>query len=321
MRTNPGDSARMRSAVLGNRAGILTYGITPPRQSYAAEKLAEVAMRQITRISQLPIDALVIYDIQDESLRTHATRPFPYQPCVDPARYAFEFLADLRLPKVVYRSVAAVTRTELSETLGRVAASDGLAVLVGAASRLQNAPLTLNEAYALARDSHPQLPIGGVLIAERHEQRHAEHERALQKMDAGCRYFISQGVYSVVASKNLLSDLYYLCQSNERPMPPILVTLSPCGSTKTLEFMSWLGISVPRWLENDLRRSKDILQTSIKVCADVLEDLHDFAQSHGIPLGCNVESVSLSKVEIEASVELVKLAARCLGRPTPPIVG
>jgi hypothetical protein len=36
--------------------------------------------------------------------------------------------------------------------------------------------------------------------------------------------------------------------------------------------------------------------------------------SHGIPLGCNVESVSLSKVEIEASVELTHLAARQLGR-------
>jgi 5,10-methylenetetrahydrofolate reductase len=214
----------------------------------------------------------------------------------------------------VYRSVASTTKAELSENLERVDASDGLAVLVGAASRLQTASLTLSAAYALARNSFPRLPIGGVLIAERHEVRHAEHERALQKMDAGCRYFISQAVYSVAASKNLLSDLYYLCQEKERPMPPILVTLSPCGSPRTLEFMRWLGISVPRWLENDLRHAKDILQTSIDVCTDVLEDLHDFARARGIPLGCNVESVSLSKVEIDASVELVARAARCLGR-------
>lgn len=305
----------MHPLVSANRAGILTYGITPPKQSYTPERLAEVARQQTARIGQLPIDALVIYDIQDESLRTDAPRPFPYLPSIDPARYAFDTLSELHLPKVVYRSVASITRTQLSESLQLVAAHDGLAVLVGAASRLQTAPLTLSETYALARDSHPALPVGGVLIAERHEQRHNEHERALKKMDAGCRFFISQAVYSVAASKNLLSDFYYRCQAEERPMPPVLVTLSPCGSLKTLEFMRWLGISVPRWLENDLRHARDILQTSIKVCADVLEDLHDFALTRGIPLGFNIESVSLSRVEIEASVELVRLATRSLDRP------
>jgi hypothetical protein len=304
----------MRSLVERNCAGILTYGITPPKQSYAPEKLSEVALRQTARIRRLPIDALVIYDIQDESLRTDAERPFPYAPSVEPTCYAFESLAELDVPKVVYRSVASLTRAELSESLRRIDTSNGLAVLVGAASRMQTASLTLNAAYDLARGSLPELPIGGVLIAERHEQRHNEHERAFQKMDAGCRYFISQGVYSVAASKNLLSDLYYLCQEKERPMPPVLVTLSPCGSLRTLDFMRWLGISVPRWLENDLRHAKDILQTSIDVCSAVLEDLHDFAESRGIPLGCNVESVSLSKVEIDASVELVARAAKCLGR-------
>lgn len=304
----------MLALVDARRSGILTYGITPPKQSYTPEKLAEVALRQTTRIRELPIDALVIYDIQDESLRNNAERPFPYTPSIDPARYAFESLAELDVPKVVYRSVAALTRAELSRSLEQIAACNGLAVLVGAASRLQTPALGLNEAYALARQVHPSLPIGGVLIAERHEQRRTEHERALQKMDAGCRYFISQAVYSVAASKNLLSDLHYLCQEHERPMPPVLVTLSPCGSLRTLEFMRWLGISVPRWLENDLRHAKDILQTSIDVCVSVLEDLHDFAKARGIPLGCNVESVSLARVEIDASVELLTRAARCLGR-------
>jgi hypothetical protein len=305
----------MRSLVLNNQAGILTYGITPPKRSYTPERLAEVAQRQITRIRQLPLDALVIYDIQDESLRTDAPRPFPYLPCVEPVRYAYDALAALEVPKVVYRSVASITRAQLSEDLERIAVHGDLTVLVGAASHQQSAPLSLDEAYTLARQRHPGLPLGGVLIAERHEQRHTEHERALKKMAAGCRFFISQGVYAVAASKNLLSDFYYRCQAEDRPMPPVLVTLSPCGSLKTLEFMRWLGISVPRWLENDLRHARDILQTSIDVCANILDDLQDFAKTRGIPLGCNVESVSLSKVEIDASVELFRRAARCLGRP------
>lgn len=311
----------MLSLLQQNRAGILTYGITPPKRSYGPDKLAEVAHRQTARIRQLPVDALVVYDIQDESLRTNVERPFPYSPCIEPANYAFDFLAGLQLPKIVYRSVASLSRSELSASLRSVSSHAGLAVLVGAASRMQTPALTLDAAYDVARQSHPELPIGGVLIAERHERRHAEHERALQKMDAGCRYFISQAVYSVVATKNLLSDFFYLCQEKERPMPPVLVTLSPCGSLRTLEFMRWLGVAVPRWLENDLRHSKDILQTSIDVCVSVLEDLQDFAVARGIPLGCNVESVSLSKVEIDASTELVARAARCLGRQSVAVTG
>ena len=121
-------------------------------------------------------------------------------------------------------------------------------------------------------------------------------------------------IHSSAASKDLLSDLHYRCAESGRAVPPILVTLSPCGSLKTLEFLRWLGISVPRWLENELLHAHDILQTSVELCCQVFSDLLDFARSKDIPLGCNVESVSLKKEEIEASVELVRRVAHLLGR-------
>jgi hypothetical protein len=306
----------VREQIRACRAGLLTYGITPPKRSYSAEKLAEVVAAQVGRIRQLPVDALVVYDLQDESTRTEVPRPFPYLQCVDAAHYALDELAPLDIPKIVYRCVAPLSKQELAASLRRIDESSCLSVMVGAASRRQAVSLKLPEAYAIARSECPTLPVGGVLIAERHEQTRAEDKRAIVKMDAGCSYFISQAVYSVEATKNLLSDFVYRCEAEQRRMPPVLITLSPCGSLRTLDFLRWLGVSVPRWLENDLRRSKDILQASLKVCAEVLADLHDFASTHGIPLGCNVESVSLSKVEIEASVELTQLAARKLGRPS-----
>jgi hypothetical protein len=308
------ESDAVREQIRASRPGLLTYGITPPKRSYSAERLAEIAAAQLERIRRLPVDALVVYDIQDESMRTEVPRPFPYLECVDAAEYALGSLAPLDIPKIVYRCVAPLSKEQLAASLRRVDESSGLSVLVGAASRHQAASLKLPEAYAVARSECPDLPIGGVLIAERHEQTRAEDQRAVAKMDAGCTYFISQAVYSVDASKNLLSDFHYRCEAEQRRMPPVLITLSPCGSLRTLDFLRWLGVSVPRWLENDLRRSRDILEASLKVCAEVLADLYDFATTHGIPLGCNVESVSLSKVEIEASVELTKIAARQLGR-------
>ena len=83
--------------------------------------------------------------------------------------------------------------------------------------------------------------------------------------------------------------------SEGREMPLVIATLSPCGSTKTLDFMRWLGISVPHWLENELRHAGDILEASVRISLETFEELLDFAREKGFPLGCNVESVSLRR--------------------------
>jgi hypothetical protein len=303
----------VKSAIARRAPGILTYGITPPKRSMSSERRAELAARQAARIRNLPIDGLVVYDLQDESDRTSDERPFPFIETVDPVEYAFADLASLDLPKVCYRCVAALTAPELSASLSRIDSEGGLCTLVGAASRRQRAHLKLSEAYALHRAEFVNLPLGGVLIAERHSPTQREDERVFHKQGLGCSFFVTQAVYSVVATKNVLSDLHYNARARGRPLPPVLVTLSPCGSLKTLEFMRWLGVSVPRWLANELDHAEDILETSLEQCTTILEDLLDFCAPKGIPLGCNVESVSIRREEIEASVELVTRVRRLLG--------
>lgn len=303
----------MRKAIERREAGILTYGITPPKRSYPQEKRQRVAHKQSERIIALPIDGLVIYDLQDESGRTTRQRPFPFIQTIDPVEYAYDDLREVDVPKVVYRCVAPLSEASLSTSLERIEREEGLSVFVGAASSRQPITTRLSQAYELRQQRFASVPLGGVLIAERHDSRRGEDARVLHKLSQGCSFFVTQAVYSVVASKNVLSDLYYRAQELECPVPPILVTLSPCGSTKTMEFMRWLGVSVPRWLDNELTHAHDILEMSIDLCADVLADLVEFARSKGIPLGCNVESVSLRKTEIDASVELVHRARAILG--------
>ena len=70
--------------------------------------------------------------------------------------------------------------------------------------------------------------------------------------------------------------------------------------------MKWLGISIPRWLENELMHSQDILERSLKVCAGNWAELSDYARIKNIPIGCNIESVAIRKVEVEASFELLQ---------------
>jgi hypothetical protein len=89
-------------------------------------------------------------------------------------------------------------------------------------------------------------------------------------------------------------------------MMPIILTLSPCGSQKTLTFLKWLGIHVSKWLENDILSSENPSLRSVNILTDIFLDLWLFSNEKNIPLGCNIESISVSKREIEASVLLAE---------------
>lgn len=292
----------------------LLYGITPPKVSSPEDRRREIAELQTQRINQLPVDGLIVYDLQDESTRTKVERPFPFVACIDPFEYAYDYLGSVPLPKIVYRSVSGQTELGLSGWLSRLHERGGATVLVGAPADDHPVTMKIGDAYKLRRKVAPELPLGGVVIAERHEEIGAEDERVLRKVSSGCGFFVSQAVYSVTKSKNLLSDLYYNCQRNQAPVPRVYVTLSPCGSQKTLEFVEWLGVHVPSWLKNELLYAGDILEKSIELSVSGFQELHDFARSKGFELGCNVESVSLRKAEIDASVEMVERVRALLTR-------
>ena len=260
-------------------------------------------------------EGLVVYDIQDEPGQSGQARPFPFLPIVDPEVYAHEALAELTIPKIVYRCVGAQPREVFSSWIDtiRAGAERRLSVFVGAPRGRSRSPaLPLTEAYALARAA-PNLVVGGIAIAERHVAKEDEHQRILAKQDAGCRFFITQSVYDAASTKSLLSDYALLSQAGGRSLAPMVLTFSPCGSVRTLEFMKWLGISFPRWLENELRHSADTLERSIDLCESVFTEVQDYAREKHLPIGINVESVSIRKSEIDASVELYRRLSSRLG--------
>lgn len=289
-------------------AGIRLYGIAPLKLATDPDRLREIAAQQVARIRVLAPDGLVVYDIQDEPGRSGQARPFPFLPTVDPEVYAYGALAELAIPKIVYRCVGAHPRDVFSSWLDSLQAAAGrrLSVFVGAPRAWARGPgLPLAEAYALARTA-PNLVLGGIAIAERHLAKQNEHQRMLAKQDQGCRFFITQSVYDAASTKSLLSDYALSLQACGRSPVPVVLTFSPCGSLRTLAFMKWLGISFPRWLENELRHSADTLERSIDLCESVFSDVRDYAREKRLPIGINIESVSVRKAEIEASVELFR---------------
>jgi 5,10-methylenetetrahydrofolate reductase len=148
--------------------------------------------------------------------------------------------------------------------------------------------------------------VGGVAIPERHKRRDDEHLRLLAKQDAGNRFFVTQVVYDVNAAKNLVSDYYYACAQRGTSVAPIVFTFSVCGSMRTFEFLRWLGVDVPRWIENDLKHAADTLEASYRLALTTAIDLIAYCRHLGVPFGINVESVSIRRVEIEMAVRLAE---------------
>ncbi len=286
--------------------GILLYGITPPKINHSEEEIKQIAKKHIERISKLNVDGLVLYDIQDESDRTKEERPFPFIKTLNPCEYSKKYLQDLKTPRVVYRAVGNYNKKSFSDWLEETKKSQVHSVFVGAASHEQRNPLSLKEAYSLKKEVNNNLCLGGIAIPERHIKKHDEHIRVFSKQNDSCEYFITQCVYNLEAAKIFLTDYARYARENNYEMVPIIFTLTPCGSSKTLDFMKWLGINIPNYLEEDLKESRDILADSVKLSRDIFEELYKFGLKKGIPIGCNVESVAIRKTEIEASIELLE---------------
>jgi hypothetical protein len=287
-------------------SGILLFGITPPKKSTPAEKVYEITKRTVDRIHSLPLDGLVLYDIQDEQSRTAAERPFPFLETIDSYEYANAMLSEISIPKIIYRATGKYQREMFSTWLSEVDSSRYAAVFVGSPSATATGLMNLSDAYDMRNAKNKSLALGGVLIPERHEVKRTEHIRMIEKQSKGCSFFISQCVYNTENAKNLLSDYYYRSQEEGIDPATIIFTLTTCGSMQTLRFMKWLGIQIPRWLENELNHTKDILSTSVELCKSIAVELSFFCRDHKIPYGINVESVSIRKEEIEASIELAK---------------
>lgn len=286
-------------------SGILLYGITPPKTTTSSEKVAEIAEKTLERLYQLPLDALVVYDVQDESARTNEVRPFPYVSALDPLEFTVEHLHSLSIPKIIYRPAGKFTEEELTTWLAAVHTNGFFPVFVGVPSPDFVPKTSLPQAYQLWSKHADQSVIGAVTIPERHAALHDEDQRMLQKMSSGVSFFISQCVFDVDYSLSLISDIKKTCSGKNHPLPTIIFTLTACGSTKTLSFMEWLGIHIPDKMKEELMTSENILQQSVDVCLSIAQQLINHCVAEQVPFGFNIESVAIRKEEIEASIAMV----------------
>src|SRR5262245_3011936 len=288
----------LQAKLLDPARRLRLYGTTPPRAGTPPDQVQAAAEKLAARLSGLPLDALVVYDIQDETGRTAAPRPFPLTGTVDPRDYARLF----GQPTIVYKALGNVDETAWRAWLD---ASRGVEFgsSVGRPAPGRYA-LPLSRAIRLAAAHDASYTIGGVVIAERHTAERSEAARLLAKGIEGCRYFISQTVYQAPPTDRLVADYLRDCRGAGVEPQRIVLTFAPVGREKTLAFLRWLGVHVGPETEREILGAARPLAQSIRICRDNLRRILDGKYASQIPLGVNVESVSIHRDEIDASVEL-----------------
>ncbi len=306
--------SRLKEALLDPRQTVLLYGTTPPRAGADEAVVAGAAEKLAARVRHLPLDGLVVYDIQDESGRTQHPRPFAFTGTVDPRRYARRLARHTGKTAITYKCVGEADETDWQAWLGESArdyGTDFLSIVGRPTSGVAHA-LPLSRALQLAAAHPAGYTVGGVVIAERHGAQRSESARMLAKSLEGCRYFISQTVYHAHATERLLAAYARDCRGAGVAPRRVVLTFTPVGREKTVAFLQWLGVRISEDTQRSILGAPQPLARSIEICRDNLRRIlaHDYARE--IPLGVNVESVSINKDELDASVDLFHALAEVL---------
>lgn len=298
----------LRGRLLDPRQFVTLYGTTPPRADAAPERVESAAAKLAERVAPLALDGLVVYDVQDEHERTDVPRPFPFLPTLEPRGYASRLQGLTGVQAITYKVVANYSEASWLAWLDETMGDYGISYLSLVGSSTPNpAPdaLLVDRALQLAAAQAGGPTLGGVVIAERHSPAYDESRRLLHKAAQGCRYFISQVVYDTGPTLGLLSDYVGACEREGVEPRRIILTFSPCGRPKTMEFIKWLGVKIAPETEAAILGDPAPFRRSVQVCRETMRAILDGGIAERLPLGVNIESVSIHKDEIEASIELV----------------
>lgn len=307
----------LASKLVDPRATVFLYGTTPPRDGAPEETIQTAAARLAERVRHLPLDGLVVYDLQDESVRTDVARPFPFVRTVDSRVYSQLLTRLSGRPAITYKCIGPLDEAEWRDWLAETGQSFGVRCLslVGRpSSRGHPYPMTLRRAFQVAAEHPAAFTLGGVAIAERCGATPSEATRMAEKTANGCRFFVTQAVYDPEATVLLLRDYARECAIRGVAPCRVVLTFTPCGRERTMTFMKWLGIAISAATERAILAAPSPLARSIEVCRDNLRAVLVQPGFEAVPLGVNVESVSINRDEIEGSVALAAELAEVLGQ-------
>lgn len=183
------------SALVNPARPVFLFGLTPPSIDTTESKSLEICEKFVARGRTLAVDGFICYDVQDETSRTDAPRPFRFRKLQDPSWYAGCITAASHKQCVVYKAAPACESGPAFEKwLSECTERDGHTAInvVGApSSAVSSTGPSTKEACELV-DRRAGVKFGCVCIAERHMKSRKEHLNLANKAAWGAEWFITQ---------------------------------------------------------------------------------------------------------------------------------
>lgn len=288
---------------------VFLLGDVPPGEGTPPGKCQQIADKFLARSRVLASDGFIVYDIQDEPGRSDLERPFPFRRVMDPSAHAALLARSSGRECLVYKCVADpdfdgwLERAQNNHghsainVVGRATSSEGVTY---AGPTIAEAMETVNRC--------PAMHFGSVCIAERHTLEAAEsrgksypteHLNMLRKQRAGAEWFVSQAVYDAEPTVRLLRDYAAVCKREGVSPRKVVLTFAPVSRAKTMNFIKWLGVRVPKEAEELILNADKPVDRSVEFLCDILRGILAECVGIGVPLGVSCESVSIFKSEID----------------------
>ena len=87
------------------------------------------------------------------------------------------------------------------------------------------------------------------------------------------KWFISQAIYDPEPMIQLLNDYGALCRKNHVQPSRVVLTFAPCGREKTMQFIKWLGVTVPLEVERAILDAEDKVGKSVDLLTDMCKTI------------------------------------------------
>jgi len=297
-------------------SGLALFGTVPPPLKFTLEQTENCVSCLIDTLKKINPDAVMVYDIQDEPSRNGTPRPFPFFQTHEPKVYA-KLLGKYapHMATIVYRAmIPGQDINEFERWVHDAVHEDNTRhmVIVGGSSMYNQPLIGVKDATKLISEKYPEVYLGGITIPERHRDRGNEHLTITEKCSQGIGFYTSQVVYNADNAIALLRDYDELCKQHGKEPNRLVFTFAPFGSEATVGFLRWLGVELP---EGTVKRVisrptlKQRVDESVEICWENWKRILDASRrlKLKVPIGFSVESVSKSKMESEAAVDLFNM--------------
>ena len=305
----------VRDKIFDYKHPVIFYELLPPEHTddVNLDAYIECAIDLLTS-TPIMIDAVNIPEIREED-HDASKRTQMYVPKMDPRIFA------KMLEKASYNHIEVIlNHCTVYETLKQQKLwlesvckqhQINLLILVGGSSSksVYPGPSVLEMGQYIQTHYKNEILCGGITIPSRryHDQVLDEPFRLYSKGLHGLDFFTTQVIYEPISIKLLLRDYAKICQDRGVQPKRIFLSFAPISTRKDMDFLRWLGVSIPKTVEQELFKANiGIGWRSTKVTVHIFQEILSFMVEENIqvPLGINIEHITRHNFEL--SLEFIE---------------